>query len=101
MHRLRVALLALALASAAVPLGPALAQEKIELRDADTVKAVLERLAGKRVALVMRSGTELTGTVAKVSAQAVHLAELGGREFFDAVVSLDQVQAVVVRARGR
>jgi len=36
-----------------------------------------------------------------VGSHVAHLTELGGREFFDAVVSLDQVQAVIVRARGR
>ena len=100
MRLFRLAVLALVVGGLA-PAPPALAQDKVEVRDADTVKAVLERQVGKRVALLMRSGTEVTGTVAKVGGHVAHLTELGGREFFDAVVSLDQVQGVVIRARGR
>lgn len=37
----------------------------------------------------------------KVAGNVVHLSELSGREFFDAVVSLDRVSAVVVRVRQR
>ena len=48
-----------------------------------------------------RSGAELTGTITKVGEHVVHLSELAGREFFDAVVSLDQLPAVVIRTRGR
>jgi hypothetical protein len=101
MRLLRLAVLALVVIAGLAPLGPALAQDKVEVREGDSVKAVLERQVGKRVALLMRSGTEVTGTVAKVGSHVAHLTELGGREFFDAVVSLDQVQAVIVRARGR
>lgn len=74
---------------------------KLELKDGDTVKAVLERYVGKRVSLMMGSGPELTGTVVKVGAGVVHLGELQGREFFDAAVSLDKINAVVVRVKTR
>jgi len=74
---------------------------KLEVKDGDSVKAVLERYVGKRVALVMTSGPDLTGTVVKVGERVVHLGELQGREFFDAAVSLDRVNAVVVRVRSR
>ena len=100
MRTLRFVMLALVVAGL-TPIAPAAAQEKLEVRDGDTVKAVLERNVGKRVGLLMKSGPELTGTLTKVTGQAVHLVELGGREFFDAVVALDQVQGVVLRVRGR
>ena len=74
---------------------------KLEVKDADSVKSVLERYVGKRVALVMVSGPDLTGTVVKVGERVVHLGELQGREFFDAAVSLDRVSAVVIRVRSR
>jgi ABC-type phosphate/phosphonate transport system substrate-binding protein len=78
------------------------AQEaKLEVRNADTVKNVLERQVGKRVGVVLHTGQELTGVVTTVGDKVVHLAELSGRDFFDAVVSLEQVAAVVVRVRGR
>jgi len=36
-----------------------------------------------------------------VGDKVVHLTSLTGREFFDAVVSLDQIAAVVIRVRSR
>jgi hypothetical protein len=72
----------------------------LAVQDGDTVRSVLERHVGKRVALVMQNGPELNGVVVKVGERVVHLGELGGREFFDAAVSLDRIDAVVVRVRG-
>jgi hypothetical protein len=89
---------------AACVAGPAIAgaqDARLEVKDGDSLKSVLERHVGKRVSLVMGAGPELTGVVVKVGANVVHLGELGGREFFDAAVSLDRVHAVVVRVRSR
>ena len=91
----------LLLASLAAPVAAPAQDTKLEVRDADSIKSVLERHVGKRVALVMASGPDLTGTVVKVGERVVHLGELQGREFFDAAVSLDRVSAVVVRVRSR
>jgi len=56
---------------------------------------------GKRVKLKLRSGQELEGTVAKVGAHAVHVAQLAGMDFYDAAVRLDDISAVVVKARSK
>ena len=56
---------------------------------------------GKRVSVVLTTGPELAGVVTSVGDKVVHLSELTGREFFDAVVNLDQVGAVVIRTRAR
>jgi hypothetical protein len=85
-----------------VPLFTASAQDtKLEVRSGDVVKTVLERHVGKRVGLVLATGPELAGVVTLVGDHVVHLSELTGREFFDAVVSLDRISAVVIRVRGR
>ena len=79
--------------------GVALGQDaKLELKDGDTIKTLLERHVGKRVSLVIGSGPEINGVVVKVGANVVHLGQLQGREFFDAAVSLDRINAVVVGA---
>lgn len=54
---------------------------------------------GKRVTLVLASGTELSGKLTAVDKDTATLAELSGKEFFDAVVDLDHVQALVYRTR--
>ena len=63
------------------------------------IKATLESHKGKRVSLRVGGDEEITGKVAAVDSETVHLTELAGREFFDAVVALDDVTAVVYRAR--
>ena len=41
------------------------------------------------------------GVVFKVTRDLLHLSELGGREFNDAVIPLDRINAVVIRVRTR
>lgn len=59
----------------------------------------LARRVGAKVELVLTSGQSLTGTVTAVGAATVHLGALEGREFYDALIRVDQIAAVVVRAR--
>ena len=76
-------------------------ESKLEVKSNDTVRSILERNVGKRVALVVANGPELSGVVTAVGDRLVHLSELSGRDFFDAAVALDHVVAVIVRVRGR
>ena len=92
---LYASLIALALTTAAIP---ALSAE-LKVGASDTVESVLKGQAGSRVVVRLRSGQELTGTVRMVSNRVVHLGALTGREFFDAVVPLESVDAVMVRTK--
>ena len=65
----------------------------------DTVETVLAAQKGKRVTVRLRSGQEATGTVAMVSAKLVQLSSVAGKEFFDAVVPLEAIEAVFVRTK--
>lgn len=65
----------------------------------DTVVKVLAAQTGKRVTLKLGPGDEITGTVKLVTPEVVHLAEIAGREFFDAVVDTKRVVAVIVRVK--
>jgi hypothetical protein len=99
--RLAVAVMIMA-ATVHLPAGVLHAQpESLELGDADSVNMVLERQVGKRVAVVLPTGQELNGVVIKVTRYLLHLSELGGREFNDAVIPLDRINAVVIRVRTR
>ena len=96
------ALLAAALTALCLSASAALAQDaKLDVRQADTVRTVLERHVGKRVSVVLTTGPELAGVVQSVNDKVVHLSELTGREFFDAVVNIEQIGAVVMRVRSR
>ena len=95
--------LVLASALAVAPLiGPLVvkAQDAPLEVNADAIKVNLERQVGKRVRLRLISGQDVEGTVVAVGTAAVHVARLaGGMDFFDAVVRLDQIAAVIVRVR--
>ncbi len=99
-----------ALGCAAILLGaaaPATAQSapqetKMMVEESDSMESVLKRLEGKTVRLSLGgSGEELVGKLQKVGKELAHLSDLSGREFFDAVVRIDQVAAVSVQVRGR
>ncbi len=85
-----------------LPMTAAQAQDaKIEVRSPDTVKTVLDRLVGKRVSLVLTTGPELAGVVSVVGDKVVLLTDLTNREFFDGVISIEHIAAVIVRTRTR
>ena len=98
---------ALALGGALLAASPAMAQEKpapqgVKFEEPDSVSSLLKRYEGRTVKLRLAgSGDEITGKVLKVGKELVHLSEVAGREFYDALVRVDQVSAVVVQARGR
>ncbi len=91
-----------------VPAAPLAAQnaaaqeKKMVFESQDTMAVVLKRLEGKTVRLRMAGGgEEVVGKLQAVGKELLHLADLSGREFFDAVVRIDQVAAVSVQVRGR
>ncbi len=75
------------------------AEGKVDFQTSDTVKTVLERQAGQKVELRLTSGEKLAGKVEKVGEKTVHLSAITGQEFFDAVVVLEEVTAVLIRTK--
>lgn len=65
------------------------------------VAEALKARAGKPVTLFLASGTQIGGTVAEVRDHSVVLKGVTGREMSDALVQLDQIAVVEVRARER
>lgn len=78
---------------------PAVGQAPERLLQPDSIRSNLERHAGKQVTVRLVSGEEFTGTVAAVGSSEVHLARLERRDFYDAVIRIDQIAAVIVRMR--
>ena len=79
----------------------ALAQTPIDLQANDTMRTVLERQVGQTVDLRMKSGEKIGGKLQKVSDKLAHLTQLTGAEFYDAVVDIDAIGAVAVRAKAK
>jgi hypothetical protein len=65
----------------------------------DTLQSVLAAQKGKRVTLRLSGGQEITGVMREATAKLVVLGGLTGREFFDAAVPLEKIEAVVVRTK--
>ena len=76
-------------------------EDKLELRKTATMREILAERVGKRATLRLQSGEDLNGTVVAVGDSLVHLTRLAGKDYFDAVVSIDRVSAVVMQMRGR
>ncbi len=62
-----------------------------------TQATVLQTQAGKQVELRLKSGEKISGKVAFVGDNVVHLTTLTGMEMFEATVSISDISAVVVR----
>lgn len=71
----------------------------IEVTANQSIRTVLEQLSGKSVALRLSSGEELSGVVEAIGSELVLLGQLTGKEFYSAVISLDEIAAVVYRAK--
>jgi|GEM_PF-1618198 len=77
-----------------------LAQEmKFELNKGFGMKEILASYEGKRVAIRLDGGEELEGVVTTVGDQLVHFSKLSKRDFYDAVVRIEKINAVIIRAR--
>ncbi len=80
-------------------LSPACGQSSLDLEPNDSMQTVLQRQVGQTVELRLRSGEKIGGKIEKVNEKLAHLSQLTGAEYFIAVVALDDIAAVVVRAK--
>jgi hypothetical protein len=62
-----------------------------------SMSEALSAQAGKSVTLRLHSGEELTGKLVAPKGGLLRLEALSGREFFDATIPLDAVEALIVR----
>jgi hypothetical protein len=86
------------LCASLLPALPAQAQE-LSVSASDSVQTVLTARKGKQVTVRLSGGQELTGVVREVTGKLVVIGALSGREFFDAAVPLEKIEAVLVRAK--
>ena len=77
---------------------PVQAQE-LKVSANDSVQSVLAARTGKAVTVRLSGGQEITGTVREATSRLVVLGALSGREFFDAAIPLEKIEAVLVRSK--
>ena len=73
--------------------------ETLSISADDSLRSVLGAYKDKRVTVKLKSGSELTGKVGALNNNLVQLKELSGKEFYDAVIDMDKVEAVIVRTK--
>jgi len=59
----------------------------------------LKSLIGKRVYVTLDSGTTFSGFVKEVGKQLVHLEKLDGKDYFDALIRIENISAIDTRFR--
>lgn len=94
-----LALIVLA-AVAVMPRNVTAAEEKAELFDlSNPVPHNVGELAGRVITVHLSSGETMSGKVEAVSGELLHLSQLTGKEYYDALVRFDAIVAVEARAR--
>lgn len=84
-----------------VATGSVFAEEnKFELNPSYGIREILNAYVGKRVAVRIGTGEPLEGTVTQVGSHLVHISRLSGKDFYDAVVVIDRIDAVIIKVRG-
>ena len=85
------------IAALAMLTAPTFAEDKPVFSKNDSMFSLLTRQTGQSVQLVLNSGEKFGGKVADIGGGFVYLTALTGQEFYDAVIKLDDISAVVVR----
>jgi len=73
---------------------------KLEISGSEEIGDQLRKVQNKNVTIILNSDKEFTGKVYNVTEKLVHLIDLQGKDYFDAVVAIDSIQAIIVKARG-
>ena len=71
----------------------------LEVTDSQALELGLKAMVGKTVTLQLTSGSELSGVLEAVGPSTVRIGQLTGKEFYSAVVRIEQIIAVVYRAK--
>jgi hypothetical protein len=64
-----------------------------------SMKENLKAYIGKDVLIHLRSGKTFQGYVKAVGDQAVHVEKLSGRDFYDALIRIDDISAIEAKFR--
>ena len=79
----------------------AFAESAIGFQSSDSVTSVLKRQVGQRVELRLKSGEKIGGKIEGLGEKLVHLSAVTGMEYYEAVVAVEDVSAVLVRAAAK
>ena len=64
-----------------------------------TLEDNLKTFIGKKVSVTLDSGTTFSGFVKEVGTHLIHLEKLDGKEYFDALLRIEDISAIDTRFR--
>ena len=101
MYTRRVALLMLLLLQPLTVLAAAAdTKNKYLINPNDRIKTILKQKIDLAVKLRLKTGYEINGTVVRVGVNVVQIAEVGGMDFYDAVIIINDISVVLFKVRG-
>jgi small nuclear ribonucleoprotein (snRNP)-like protein len=74
-------------------------EKKYELNTAFSIREILKEHLGKTVSIKSDSGREFEGVVVTVGDHLVHISRLSEKNYYDAVIRIDKIHAVIFRVR--
>jgi hypothetical protein len=69
------------------------------IKPGDTLPKLIQAQTGKKITVRLQSGEELTGTVKTATNEMLQLSELAGKEYFDALIDINRINAVLIRTK--
>lgn len=66
---------------------------------ASTLLNNIKSLKGKRITIKLKSGESITGSVKAIGTHLVHIEKLDGKDFYDALIIIDDISAIETRFR--
>jgi len=73
--------------------------EGLTIRPGDSIQKILEDHKGKQVILRLANGEELAGKVRSITKELVLLGDLAGRDYYDGVIEVGNISAVLIRVK--
>ena len=73
--------------------------QSLTLTSDNDIKSVLAQNTGKIVTIRLQSGQDMTGKLLLVTDNLVHLGELSRQEFYDGVIDINNISAILIKFR--
>lgn len=90
-------LLVVGLAVLPAPVAFAAGVLKFEPKANTTMREALVDLKNERVTLTFGSGEQIEGKITMVGESIVYITQLAGKVIYDAVVSIDKINSIIIR----
>jgi hypothetical protein len=65
----------------------------------NSLQTNLLQFKGKTIEIQLKTGGQLAGKLSEIGSQSILLKELRGKEYYDALIMIDDITAVIFKAR--